>query len=219
MTGQNQKPYLGYYVLELKLQKSGFEVVCQLHHYYKERCECGHQTKARPGEGYISCVPGRSVDLKLTEYVLVGPMLATLITSLSVRYRMSRAKIQEFLDDWLNTELSIGSIDRCIREVGIACVPVVEKLVEELQQSDLLHLDETHWYERGKLHWLWVAINTKTAVFHIGSRCKEELSYLVKETFVGWLITDGYKTYRSHQKRQRCLAHRSSQSGRYQWGD
>ena len=84
---------------------------------------------------------------------------------------------------------------------------MVEELVAELQTSDLLHLDETHWYESGKLHWLWVAINTKIAVFHIGSRRKEELSYLVKETFVGWLISDGYKAYRSHQKRQRCLAH------------
>ncbi len=109
---KNQKPYLGYYVLELKPEKSGLKIVCQLHHYYQDRCECGHFSKARPGEGYISCVEGRSVDLKLTEYVLVGPMLATFIASLSVRYRMSRAKIQEFLHDWANTELSIGTIDR-----------------------------------------------------------------------------------------------------------
>ncbi len=52
-------------------------------------------------------------------------------------------------------------------------MPVVEELVEQLQQADILHLDElrqqrrrlTHWYESGKLHWLWVAVNTKTAVF------------------------------------------------------
>ena len=56
-------------------------------------------------------------------------------------------------------------------------------------------------------NWLWVAITTKTAVFHIGSRRKEELSYLVQEAFLGWLITDGYAVYRSHSKRQRCLAH------------
>ncbi len=64
LTGKNQKPYLGYYVLELKPEKSGFKVVCQIHHYYEARCECGHFSKARPGEGYISCVEGRSVDLK-----------------------------------------------------------------------------------------------------------------------------------------------------------
>ena len=69
------------------------------------------------------------------------------------------------------------------------------------------NLDETHWYEKGQLHWLWVALSTKTAVFYIGSRRKEELSYLVKEAFMGWLVTDGYRSYRSHPKRQRCLAH------------
>ena len=207
LSESSPQPYMGHYVLELQLGESGIEVICQLHHYYQARCSCGYVSIAKPGTGYISELEGRTKDLKLTEYVLVGPMLATLIASLSVRYRISRAKIREFLLDWVNTELSIGTIDRCIREAGIACVPVVEKLVEELQQSELLHLDETHWYESGKLHWLWVAINTKTAVFHIGSRRKEELSYLVKETFVGWLITDGYKAYRSHQKRQRCLAH------------
>jgi transposase len=197
---------MGHYVLELEPLLFGFRIVTQLHHYYRTTCSCGHCTHRKPGTGRVSVVEGRSQDLRLTEYVLVGSFLATFIASLSVRYRMSRSKIQEFLKDWTNTELSIGTIDRCIREAGIACVPVVEELVEQLQQADILHLDETHWYERGKLHWLWVAVSTKTAVFHIGSRRKEELSYLVKEAFVGWLVTDGYAAYRSHPKRQRCLA-------------
>gem|GEM_PF-6334062 len=45
------------------------------------------------------------------EYGLVGPMLATFIASLAVRYRMSRPKIQEFLHDWVGVELSIGTLD------------------------------------------------------------------------------------------------------------
>jgi transposase len=199
--------YMGYYVLELEPQLFGFKIVTQLHHYYRTTCSCGHCTQAKPGTGLVSVVEGRSKDLILSEYVLVGSFLATFIASLGVRYRMSRTKIQEFLFDWTNTELSIGTIDRCIREAGIACVGVVEELVEQLQQADILHLDETHWYESGKLHWLWVAVATKTAVFHIGSRRKEELSHLVQEAFMGWLVTDGYAAYRSQPKRQRCLAH------------
>ena len=198
---------MGYYVLELEPELLGFRIVTQLHHYYQTTCSCGHCTHEKPGQGRVYVVEGRSQDLKLTEYVLVGAVLATFIASLGVRYRMSRTKIREFLKDWSNTELSIGTIDRCIRETGIACVPVVEELVEQLQQADVLHLDETHWYESGKLHWLWVAVSTKTAVFHIGSRRKEELSSLVTEAFWGWLVTDGYAAYRSHPKRQRCLAH------------
>ena len=207
LTESEAQRYMGYYVLDKKPELCGFRIITQLHHYYRTTCSCGHCTHAQPGTGYISEVEGRSKDLILTEYVLVGPVLATFIASLSVRYRMSRTKIQEFLQDWTNTQLSIGTIDRCIRETGIACVPVVEELVEQLQKADILHLDETHWYESGKLHWLWVAVSTKTAVFHIGSRRKEELSYLVTEAFLGWLISDGYAAYRSYPKRQRCLAH------------
>ena len=201
------KPYMGHYVLELEKGKSGFGVVCQLHHYYRGTCSCGHISQEQPGSGYVSEVSGRVKNLKLTEYVLVGPWLASLIASLAVRYRMSRAKIREFLKDWANTELGVGSIDRCIREAGIACVPVVDQLVEELQRAEILHLDETPWYVKGRLQWLWVAITSNTAVFHIGSRKKEELSQLVTDAFLGWLVTDGYKAYRSRKKRQRCLAH------------
>ena len=199
--------YMGYYVLELEPELFGLKIVTQLHHYYQTTCSCGHCTVAKPGTGKVSVVEGRSKDLQLTEYVLVGAVLATFIASLSVRYRMSRTKIQEFLQDWTNTELSIGTIDRCIRETGIACAPVVEELVAQLQKADILHLDETHWYEKGQLHWLWVAVTTKTAVFHIGSRRQEELSHLVTEAFLGWLISDGYAAYRSYPQRQRCLAH------------
>ncbi len=76
---------MGYYVLELEKRESGFEVICQLHHYYEATCECGHQTKVMPGLGYVSVVQGRSKDLQLQEYGLVGPMLATFIASLAVR--------------------------------------------------------------------------------------------------------------------------------------
>jgi len=56
---------MGYHVLELEKQESGVKVICQMHHYYEETCECGHQTKAIPGVGYISVVEGRGKDLQL----------------------------------------------------------------------------------------------------------------------------------------------------------
>lgn len=207
LTIASDQPHMGYYVLELEKQSSGIQVNCQLHHYYGATCECGHHTKAMPGIGYVSVVEGRSKDLRLQEYGLVGPMLATFIASLAVRYRMSRPKIQELLHDWVGVSLSIGTIDRCIREVGIACVPVVEELITELQAAEVIHIDETPWYEKGKFCWLWVAITNTIAVYHIGSRKKEELLHLISHAFLGWLVTDGYGAYSSYSKRQHCLAH------------
>ena len=204
---ESSKPYMGYYVFELEKIVSGIRIFCNLHHYYTLACSCGHETKARPGEGHISCVEGRKKDLKLMEHTMVGPMLAAFLCALSVRCRMSRVKIQEHLSYWLSTDLSVGTIDRCIREGGVACFPVVEELIQELQDEEIAHLDETPWYERGCLKWLWVAISATTAVFCVGTRKKEELLKLITSAFVGWLVTDGYGAYRSYEKRQRCLAH------------
>lgn len=201
------KPHMGFYVLELEKLDSGIEVKCTLHHYYQGICNCGHHTSSKPLAGYISVVEGRSRDLCLQEYTLVGSMLATFIASLAIRYRMSRPKIRELLNDWVGVSLSVGTIDRCIREVGIACSPVVEELIEELQSAQIIHLDETPWYEKGKYRWLWVAITKTIAVYHIGSRRKEELLRLISDAFVGWLVTDGYGAYSNYPKRQHCLAH------------
>ncbi len=90
---------------------------------------------------------------------MVGPMPATFITALSVRYRMSRVKIREFLIYQYDSELSVGTVDRCIREAGAACFPVVELLIADLQEADIAHLDETPWYEKGNFIRLWVAIS------------------------------------------------------------
>jgi transposase len=204
---QVDKPYMGYHQFELEQQAQGLNVVCSLHHYYGSTCDCGHHSQAAPGQGDCSELVGRKIQLELKEYVLVGPMLTTFIASLAVRYRLSRAKIQEFLHDWCGLSLSLGSLDRCIREAGFALQPVVADLIEQLQDADILHLDETPWYESGQFRWLWVAISSTCAVFFIGPRTKEMLLSVVTTAFVGWLISDGYGAYRSYPHRQRCLAH------------
>jgi transposase len=204
---RDEKPHGGYYQFELSRQGQGFRLECRLHHYYGATCSCGHHSQAKPGQGECSEVQGRKVQLQLKEQVLIGPMLATFIASLSVRYRLSRVKIQEFLKDWAGVELSIGSLDRSIREAGLACRPVVEALIEELQTAELLHLDETPWYESGRLCWLWVALSSVSVVFFIGPRTKERLLQVISTAFVGWLVTDGYGAYRWYDHRQRCLAH------------
>jgi hypothetical protein len=101
---RDAKPHGGYYQFELNRQEQGFSIECQLHHYYGATCTCGHHSQAQPAQGECSAVTGRKVQLQLQEQVLIGPMLATFIASLSVRYRLSRVKIQEFLKDWAGVE-------------------------------------------------------------------------------------------------------------------
>jgi transposase len=201
------QPYMGHYTYELERQPDGIQIICTLHYYYAAVCVCGHESIEKPGEGYASFVEGRKRNVRLTEYTIVGPMLATFISALSRRCGMSRKKIQEFLRIWLNFDLSVGLICKSIREAGIACYPVVDDLIDDLQKEEKIHLDETPWYQKGVFCWLWVAISKNTAIYRIGTRKKTELLHLITEAFLGWLITDGYRAYRSYPKRQRCLAH------------
>lgn len=209
LTVGDARKHKAYYVLELEKLPDGFgmRIVCTLHEYYTVSCSCGRETKAMPGEGYVSTVEGRKKQLKLKEEVLVGPLLVSFLAALSVRYRMSRSKIREFLAYWMGTKLGNGTICRCIREAGVACFPVVEQLTQDLQEANVINLDETPWFEKALHLWLWVAVSMYTVVFVIGTRKKEVLLDLVSEAFLGWLVTDGYGVYRDRLRRQRCLAH------------
>jgi transposase len=193
--------------LELARGEMALQVTATKHVYFAVRCPCGHRSIARPGVGSRSDIEGRRRNLQMSECCLVGPMLATFIAALSLRFRLSRRKIQEFLGDWLSLELGVATIERCIHEFGLASEPVVEQLIQEVRAADIVHLDETPWYQRGVLRWMWVATTAMTTIFRIASRRKEELTALIGDAFLGWLVTDGYVAYRDHPRRQRCLAH------------
>jgi len=47
-----------------------------------------------------------------------------LIICLPLRMRLSRPRIQEFLQEWLGIALSVGCINQCIREGGRAAAPL-----------------------------------------------------------------------------------------------
>ncbi|HTU13304.1 MAG TPA: IS66 family transposase [Allosphingosinicella sp.] len=193
--------------LELARRGMSLEVTATKHVYFAVRCSCGRDNVERPRVGLRSDVEGRRRNLLMSERCLVGPMLAAFIAALSLRFRMSREKIREFLRSWLGLQLGAATIERCIHEFGLASEPIVEQLVQDVRAADIVHIDETPWHQGRGLRWMWVATTAMTAVFRIASRRKEELTALIGDAFLGWLVTDGYLAYRDHRRRQRCLAH------------
>ena len=162
--------------LELARGDMSLQVTATKHVYFAVRCPCGHDNVDRPGVGLRSEIEGRRRNLQMSERCLVGPMLATFIAALSLRFRLSRRKIQEFLHDWLGLELGAATIERCVHEFGLASEPVVEQLIQDVRAAEIVHVDETPWYQKGDLRWMWVAMTATTTVFRIGSRRKEELT-------------------------------------------
>ncbi len=152
---------------------------------------------------------------------MVGAGLAALIVALSrkagpLRFRLSRARIREFLHEWLGVELSTGTIHRTLHEAAAALAPAEDELVQAVLDSDLLHADETPWPQREQTLWLWrsaarVFTAAHVTLYYIAGRGKElavrRAVENVLDGFHGWLMSDGWTAYRHYPKRLRCWAH------------
>lgn len=119
----------------------------------ERRCDCGHCTRAEPGR----CADEEHWTVALSEWHLAGPTLVAFICALTQRMRLSRARVREFLADWLGLSLSTATINQCVHEAARAVEPVVETEIQEaVRNVELLYADETCWKEHSKLLWLWV---------------------------------------------------------------
>ena len=90
MTGAGFVARTGVYVLDVEvgaLGLLGLQVTHEKHLYGELVYACGHVTRSVPGRG----APEAEWKVELTEWHLVGPMLAALIVCLSHRMLVSRA--------------------------------------------------------------------------------------------------------------------------------
>ncbi len=198
----------GLYVLDLKTEPDeglrGLTIIQHKHVYGECRCAgCGHVTRTEPARSPAD--PRWKVDL--SEWCCVGPRLLSLIVCLSLRMRLSRRGIQEFLHDWFDLGLSTSTIHRCLHEAGRAVEPLEQTVVEEVQQAALAYADETPWKEWGHLLWLWVITTPTVSLYLIGYRTAELIENALGIDFSGWLMSDGYRVYRRFHQRLRCWAH------------
>jgi transposase len=185
-------------------KKPGISLTNTKHTYYETICACGHCTQQAP---HRQVSHHSTPNILLSEWRLVGPGLAALIVCLAYRMRLSRARIQEFLSDWLGLEISVGTLHATLHESGAAVLPVEDELVEAVQSSGLLHVDETSWRELNTLLWLWVFCGQGVVVYWIAGRGSALLVNVLGNAFQGWLMSDGWQVYRYYLKRLRCWAH------------
>jgi len=105
-----QHAYTARYEIELVQPGNGGNglVLVQTKHIYLERqCQCGHWTREQPGR----CSEEEGWSVELTEWHLAGPLLVCFICALALRQRLSRARIREFLHDWLGLDLGVATIN------------------------------------------------------------------------------------------------------------
>ncbi len=185
--------YTGFQAVDLRLGEPGqpgLTVWVVDHRYYEAACGCGHRTRAVAAQGAVDPL---LAGIDLSEWRLVGPVLAGLIVALALRFRLSRARIQEFLGEWLGLTLSIGTIHQTIHEASAVVAPAEAELIES-------------WPEQGQPLWLWVFHSLTVTLYYVAGRGRELVDNVL-DGFEGWLMSDGWIAYRHYPRRLRCWVH------------
>jgi len=160
---------------------------------HKGKCQCGNTVKARVPSAFSSGY---------------GCRLSAVIAELSGSHGASRQSVQDFCQSVLGLAISTGAIQRVIDRSSEAILPIYKAIGNHARQCDVNGVDETSWFQSGKLQWLWTLVNDVVAFFMIHpNRSKEAFNQLVQD-WQGILISDNYGVYVNWiNQRQTCLAH------------
>lgn len=137
-----------------------------------------------------------------------GPRFSAMVAELSGSHGASRQSVQDFCQSVLGVPISVGGIQRIIDRTSEALKPVYDEIGKQARQAEVNHIDETSWFQSGKLTWLWTMVNHAVAFFMVHpNRSKKAFDQLVDD-WKGILVSDNYGVYVNWvNSRQSCLAH------------
>jgi transposase len=124
-----------------------------------------------------------------------GPRFSAMAAELSGSHGASRQSVQDFCQSVPGIPISVHGIQRIIDRSSEALEPVYDEIGKQARQSEVNHIDETSWFQSGKLKWLWTMVNQTVAFFMVHlNRSKKAFDQLV-DNWKGILVSDNYGVY------------------------
>jgi transposase len=137
-----------------------------------------------------------------------GPRLTAYIGELAGINRLSRSTIQQHLSSLFGLSISQGTLQKVIDRVSTALGPHYEAIGQIAGEQEVNYIDETPWFQRGSLLWLWVMVSARVGFFKIHAHRSKEAFHALIGAWRGILVSDDYGTYVQWvHGRQTCLAH------------
>jgi transposase len=154
------------------------------------------------------CVPRLGLKDGIVGKHRLGPRLMSLIGTLHEEGRMPIEVIQTHLQTIYRLTLSVGAIDGVLKSLAARGTKVVEAIQAEIQQSGVVHADETGWREDGKNRYAWLIATPLACYLEVGRRNNPQIDKILGKDFAGTLVTDFYGAYDHFTgPKQRCWAH------------
>jgi transposase len=110
----------------------------------------------------------------------------------------------------LGIDVTAGAICQSSQSMGTALVPVKNSIIERVNASPTVTMDETGWRVEGLSSWLWVAATEDATAYNVASgRGFDQACDLVADDYAGVIIRDGWGPYRRYEQatHQSCVAH------------
>lgn len=128
---------------------------------------------------------------------------------LNHRYGMSKRKVAELFTHHFNLPLSIGGLVQMQHRIAADFSPEYKRLQIQVQNSEVIHSDETSWYIGEPKGWLWTFTNKDLTFYRVDEgRKREVVKQVIGEDYKGVLVSDCLVVYDDVcDKQQKCYAH------------
>jgi transposase len=166
------------------------------------RCRaCGKRVQGRH--------PEQTSDALGAAGAQIGPVAKAWVAWMHYGLGLSFGKCAQLLGR-LGIEVTAGAICQASQSMGTALVPVKTGIIERINASPTVTMDETGWRVDACSSWLWVATTDDATAYNVAQgRGFDQACDLVRDDYDGVIIRDGWGPYRRYDDatHQSCTAH------------
>lgn len=181
---------------EQKIEIPAIKPYVTEYHLYQGVCRaCGKKKTA-------SLPPGIQADL-------LGDHAKAIISALSGFFHNSKRDVQQILHDVFHLPISLGLVSVTEKRVCQKLEISYKELIDHIEDSPYLHIDETGHKSQGKRGWGWIFTSREVSLLKLTASRGKQVLQSVLPGYEGWVISDRYGAYRyfEEEKRQICWSH------------
>ena len=186
-------------LLDLDLKDTN-QKITQYQSYSKTCPKCGY-------ENHDSSFPNF-----VTPHISYGKNIMAIVVYMNIVHYMSYNRIVSALQDLYKITLSEGSVDNLIKRASSLSTNEIEKLMKELEISDIVGIDETGCKVNGDKWWHWTFQNNNSTIIVANkSRGTKVIDNNFENGFVNaCVVHDNFSSYNNlvAKDEQLCLAHK-----------
>jgi len=162
-------------------------LLCTEHQGERRRCGCGTETTA-------------AFPADATAPACYGPALRAYVCYLVTRQHIPIARVAELLRDTYGATVSTGTIMAMVEQGAAMLDEFLTQIRDRLQDSDVVHADETGLRVEAALAWVHSVSTTALTLYHLdpkrGTAAMDAMGVL--EHLGGVLVHDGWVPYRHY---------------------